>query len=133
MMNSVVVDAPERTAGERLRMEFPILGCSKTAEGWDCRIAIPLKHPVFEGHFPGRPVLPGIAHLAVAVQAMAAVTKRRVVLAAVPILRLRRPVAPGDVLDVSIRRPTPDATVPFDIRRGAERVSSGILVPDRET
>jgi 3-hydroxyacyl-[acyl-carrier-protein] dehydratase len=109
-------------------MNFPLLACSTTPDGWSCRISIPGEHPVFDGHFPGRPVLPAIAHLAVAAQALAAVTGREASISAVPFLRLRRPVAPGDVLDVSISRPAADGSISFDIRRGEEWMSSGFLV-----
>ena len=111
-------------------MDFQLLACSKAPDGWGCRIAIPEGHPVFEGHFPGRPVMPAIAHLALAAQVLAAATGRAAAIVAVPFLRLRRPVVPGEVLEVSIHQPASDGAVPFEIRRGEERVSNGILVVD---
>ncbi len=111
-------------------MEFQILGRSATPDGWCCRVTIPEGHPAFEGHFPGHPVFPGIAHLALAAHVLATVTERTANVAAVPFLRLRHPVAPGDVLEVTLGRPAPDGTVPFDVRRGQDRVSNGILVVD---
>lgn len=34
------------------------------------------KHPIFEGHFPGSPVLPGVCHMQMVVDAAAAVLGR---------------------------------------------------------
>jgi 3-hydroxyacyl-[acyl-carrier-protein] dehydratase len=56
--------------------------------------------PGFHGHFPGRPVLPAVAILALAVEAKTLLSpdKRRV--RAVGTAKFRRPVAPGALLDV---------------------------------
>jgi 3-hydroxymyristoyl/3-hydroxydecanoyl-(acyl carrier protein) dehydratase len=81
------------------------------------RITIPEGSPYFAGHFPGHPILPGIAHLAL-------VAGKRP-LAEVRILKLRKPVLPGDVLDLSLEENV--GLVRFEIRRGEEKVSNGIV------
>lgn len=73
--------------------------------------------PFFAGHFPGHPILPGIAHLAL-------VAGDRP-LAEVRTLKLRKPVFPGDVLDLS--QEEADGLLKFEIRRGDEVVSNGIV------
>ncbi len=83
------------------------------------RVEIPRESPWFEGHFPGHPILPGIAHLAVAERALGS-------LAAVRFLKLRRPVTPGDVLDLAVRE-SDDGWVQFELRRGEETVSGGTV------
>ena len=80
------------------------------------RIEIPEDSPFFAGHFPGHPILPGIAHLALAA--------RDRPLAEVHTLKLRKPVLPGDVLDLLLE--TGDLER-FEIRRGEEVVSNGVL------
>lgn len=81
------------------------------------RIAIPEGSPFFAGHFPGHPIFPGIAHLALVAQ--------RRPLAEVRMLKLRKPVLPGDVLDLSLEET--EGLVRFEIRRGEEVVSNGVL------
>lgn len=81
------------------------------------RLEIPPDSPFFAGHFPGRPILPGIAHLAL-------VAGDRPV-AEVRTLKLRKPVLPGDVLDLSLEEA--EDLVRFEIRRGGEVVSNGVL------
>ncbi len=112
-------------------MRFEVSERRETTEGWRCRVEIPERHPAFEGHFPGHPVFPGIAHLAVAAHALSAGPGDTAEIAAVPFLRLRRPVAPGDVLEVSVGRPSSDGTVAFEILRGGERMSHGVLLVRR--
>ncbi len=112
-------------------MHFDVADRRETTEGWRCRVEIPERHPSFEGHFPEHPVFPGVAHLAVALHVLDAVPGGPAEIAAVPLLRLRRPVAPGDVLEVAVGRPSPDGTVAFEILRGGERVSHGILLVRR--
>ena len=81
------------------------------------RIELPRDSPFFAGHFPGHPILPGIAHLALAAGDRP--------LAEVRNLKLRKPVLPGDVLDLSLEEK--DGLLRFEIRRGEEAVSNGVL------
>lgn len=85
------------------------------------RIVIPEGSPFFAGHFPGHPILPGIAHLALVAQALG-----NPPLAEVRVLKLRKPVLPGDVLDLTLEKTT-EGLVRFEIRRGEEAVSNGVL------
>lgn len=85
------------------------------------RIEIPPDSPFFAGHFPGHPILPGIAHLAL----VAALVGGGRPLAEVRTLKLRKPVLPGDVLDLSLEET--DGLVRFEIRRGEETVSNGVV------
>jgi 3-hydroxymyristoyl/3-hydroxydecanoyl-(acyl carrier protein) dehydratase len=99
------------------------------------RIEIPADSRYFAGHFPGHPILPGIAHLALARESLPAG------IVEVRTLRLRKPVGPGDVLDLSLDLSSEDGTARFALRRGGELVSQGTvglgsvgagLVPARE-
>lgn len=85
------------------------------------RIEIPALSPFFAGHFPGHPILPGIAHLALVARELGGAP-----LAEVRNLKLRRPVLPGDVLDLALE-PGEDGLVRFELRRGNEAVSSGTV------
>jgi 3-hydroxyacyl-[acyl-carrier-protein] dehydratase len=84
------------------------------------RVEIPAASPLFTGHFPGHPILPGIAHLAVVERALGTP------LAAVRGVRLRRPVTPGETLDLLLI-PSGDGWTRFEIRCGGEAVGGGAV------
>ncbi|HYN19865.1 MAG TPA: hypothetical protein VE078_02815 [Thermoanaerobaculia bacterium] len=84
-------------------------------------IEVPEDSPFFAGHFPGHPVLPGIAHLAFVARALGDGP-----IAEVRTLKLRRPVFPGDTLDLVLEEGE-EGLVRFDLRRGEEAVSSGVV------
>jgi len=82
------------------------------AEGLRC---VSANDPVFQGHFPGRPVMPGVLLLEALAQtgAVTLLTEeenrnRQVLLAGVRQARFRKPVLPGDVLllrcEVTLRK-----------------------------
>jgi 3-hydroxymyristoyl/3-hydroxydecanoyl-(acyl carrier protein) dehydratase len=83
------------------------------------RIEVPEDSRFFAGHFPGHPILPGIAHLALVAQALGDPP-----LAEVKTLKLRKPVGPGDVLDLNLEE---GDLVKFELRRGDETVSNGLV------
>jgi 3-hydroxyacyl-[acyl-carrier-protein] dehydratase len=65
--------------------------------------------PFFEGHFPDYPVMPGVLQIealaqagAVSVLSMPENAGRIVLLAGAENFRFRRPVVPGDVLDLKV-------------------------------
>lgn len=84
------------------------------------RFLVPAESPLFAGHFPGHPILPGISQLALISHGIG----DRAVLE-IPSLRLRSPVHPGDLLTARID--TVDTTVRFELSREGEAVSSGTL------
>ena len=107
-------NSPEDPAGEE---PFRLLDAGG---GRRFRVEIPLASPLFVGHFPGHPILPGIAHLALVERALGP-------LAAVRSLKLRRPVGPGDVLDLAVGDPDGDGWIRFELRRGGEAISGGTV------
>lgn len=86
------------------------------------QLDLPAQSPFFAGHFPGHPILPGIAHLALAARAFP-----EQALLEIRTLKLRKTVGPGDVLEVLAEGPGEDGTARFEIRRGEETVSSGTV------
>jgi predicted hotdog family 3-hydroxylacyl-ACP dehydratase len=83
------------------------------------RIEIPAASPLFTGHFPGQPILPGIAHLAIVERALGAP------LAAVRALRIRRTVQPGETLELAFGVPDPQGWTRFEVRREGEAAVAG--------
>ena len=61
------------------------------------RVEIAADSPFFAGHFPGHPILPGIAHPLLVVRAL----DRELRIAEIASLKLRSPVRPGDVVDIT--------------------------------
>lgn len=100
---------------------FQFLDADPGGPGRRFRVEIPAASPLFTGHFPGRPILPGIAHLAFVERALGAP------LAAVRSLKLRLPVGPGETLDLVLFPPGGDGWVRFEVRRGEETVSGGSI------
>jgi predicted hotdog family 3-hydroxylacyl-ACP dehydratase len=93
----------------------------ETGEENRFRIEIPAASPLFAGHFPGSPILPGIAHLAIVERALGTA------LAAVRSMKIRRPVAPGETLELSLGSPGEGGWTRFEIRREEEMVSNGAV------
>lgn len=88
-------------------------------------IAVPPDGPLFEGHFPGRPILPGIAELLLIARALAPGGDAASV-CAIPFARFRGLVLPSDRLEVDAV-PRGDDGVRFEARRTGEVVANGAL------
>lgn len=107
-------------------------------------LAIPSSGPLFEGHFPGRPILPGIGLLDLALRALGDAARdgahtsahAGAGLRAVETLRLRSLVRPGDRLGLDATPSGPGGAMRLEVRRGAEIVAGGVVIPgspDRPT
>jgi len=94
------------------------------------RITIQPGWPHFVGHFVGRPILPGIAHLALVRDALRRTVDPELELVVVTALRLRQLVGPGDGLDLQVS-PTRDAEWAFELRRGSDLASKGVVASGR--
>jgi 3-hydroxyacyl-[acyl-carrier-protein] dehydratase len=88
-------------------------------------IAVPADGPLFEGHFPGRPILPGIAELVLIARALAPDGDAASV-SAIPFVRFRGLVLPADRLEVDAV-PRGDDGVRFEARRAGELVANGAM------
>jgi 3-hydroxymyristoyl/3-hydroxydecanoyl-(acyl carrier protein) dehydratase len=69
-------------------------------------VEIALDHPAFDGHFPGQPVLPGVALLAEVLEAAHREPVLRACIGAAPrlaVVKFLAPVRPGATLAISFR------------------------------
>ena len=103
-----------------------LLDESITAEGWRARVRVDPSCPLFDGHFEGEPVLPGVAQLAVVSHGMGAWAGGRVALGGLPSVRFRQRVRPGDTLDVFVGAPEADGRARFEVRVAGELAAHGV-------
>ena len=93
---------------------------------------VPLDHPAFAGHFPGTPILPGVALLDMALHAISAATGLSLDICEVSSVKFLSPARPGDRLEIHHRRASGD-TLRFDIMAGTRVIASGsIAAPSAE-
>jgi 3-hydroxymyristoyl/3-hydroxydecanoyl-(acyl carrier protein) dehydratase len=79
--------------------------------------------PYFEGHFPGRPILPGVVELALMAEAAVRVAGRDDPVHTIPFARLRHVVVPGDRLEIAARKAA-GRRVRVDLVRGETLVAN---------
>ena len=87
-------------------------------------------HPAFEGHFPGNPLLPGVALLAEVIEAVLADAQLAATVGPRPrigIAKFLAPVLPGTTLTLQLRSQA--GRVHFDIKQGERLTASGHLEP----
>jgi 3-hydroxymyristoyl/3-hydroxydecanoyl-(acyl carrier protein) dehydratase len=89
-------------------------------------IDIAVDHPAFDGHFPGQPLLPGVALLAEVLEAARADLALRNCIGPAPRLAVAKflaPVRPGASLDIDFR--LGESTLAWTVREGTRVVASG--------
>ena len=82
-------------------------------------------HPAFSGHFPGRPILPGVVLLAEVMAAVAAARAEPVERWAIASAKFLSPVSPATALTLVSEEG--EREVRFEVRAGDRLVASGML------
>lgn len=85
-------------------------------------LAFKADHPAFAGHFPDRPIVPGVLLLDAAVHLLSQAAGRPVT--GIASAKFLRPVGPGELLAMTWDTGTGWR---FEISNGAQRVASGTL------
>ena len=88
-------------------------------------LVVAADHPAFEGHFPGRPIVPAVVLLAEALAAIEEATAEPARGWTIASAKFLVPVLPGMALALA-HEPTA-AGHRFEIRSGAQLVASGVL------
>lgn len=93
---------------------------------------VPVDHPAFAGHFPGRPIVPGVVLLDRAIHLADQWLQRSDALWRVDSAKFFHPVGPGEELRYVLRKKTSGA-VAFSVSVGESgnnrEVASGVLSP----
>lgn len=105
--------------------DFRIGAPERTAAGFAVEVEVAGNSRLFAGHFPGLPVLPGVAQLLLIERAWEAATGRRAAVSAVHRARFRTAVSPGDRLRLELRGEA--RRLCFGLTRGEDRVAEGIV------
>jgi 3-hydroxymyristoyl/3-hydroxydecanoyl-(acyl carrier protein) dehydratase len=112
-----------------LNAGFEILRSQADGAGWALAARVPAESRLFLGHFPGRPIVPGVALLALVARAAADWRGEDGEILGLRGLKLRRPVGPGETLALRLAaRPDAGAEIAFELRRGegdGEAVATG--------
>ena len=90
-------------------------------------LPIPADHPAYAGHFPGRPILPGVVLLDAALHALAVRQDGPDTAWQLKSVKFHSPVQPGESLTLQYAE-SPGGGLRFEIRCGDRSVASGAVV-----
>lgn len=92
-------------------------------------LALPVEtdHPAYAGHFPGRPILPGVVLLDRAKSALESASG--LTITGIAMAKFLSPSLPGEALVLDYE--ATDAALRFEIRCGERRVATGRFVVTR--
>lgn len=101
----------------------------KDGQALSAEVCVPSGSPWFDGHFPGAPVLPGIAQLGMVFDLIRHAFEGPVRVTEVSRVRFKQIILPEDRLVVAAEpRPGKTGTYAFRIAKGEELVCSGTMV-----
>lgn len=89
---------------------------------------VPADHPAFPGHFPGRPIVPGVVLLDRALLFAESLLGKQVDRWQIGNAKFLSPVSPAETLVFSLQA-TPRGAIAFTVKSGARDVASGSLTP----
>ncbi len=82
-------------------------------------------HACFAGHFPGRPIVPGVVLLHWAVAELAGWQERALEIVELEALKFRRPLLPGETFDLRLAPARSAKTFSFEMFDAAGPICSG--------
>ena len=106
---------------------FEILESADTKSGRSVRLRVPADCPYFEGHFPGEPILPAIGQLELITTALAKLGEPARTISVIDVLRMSRPVGPGETLQLLLSPVATNGSVRFTLKDEVGLVSRGSL------
>lgn len=94
---------------------------------WSVSFAVPRTHPALAGHFPGRPIVPGVVLLDLVFAAIQAAAPEHLRIQTVTQAKFLRPVEPDQQIDVSITLDDPPVLARFRALHAGELALEGIF------
>jgi 3-hydroxyacyl-[acyl-carrier-protein] dehydratase len=91
-------------------------------------LAIEARHPAFDGHFPGAPVLPAVILLDEAIRAVEIAQGGAPRCWRIPSVKFPQAVKPGEPL-VLVQEALASGAIRFTILRAGQTVANGALTP----
>ncbi len=95
-------------------------------------LAIAADHPAFTGHFPGRPIVPGVVLIDEAARVLETVFNLDDCRWTLPNAKFLAPAAPGETLMLRWQAPNASGSISFVIERDGCAVASGTLSPQSQ-
>ena len=83
--------------------------------------------PWYDGHFPGEPVLPGVAQLEMVAELISTLHGKPVFVDGLSRVKFRKLIVPGELLEIQVSKDDRKKGYVFQITNRQENVSSGIL------
>lgn len=112
----------------REKMRYLPVECS-TSENVEIRARVKVdgNWPCFSGHFPGDPILPGIAQLDMVAECISSAGEEKGAVTGLSRVKFRKIVRPGELLDIHITYSSRKDHYAFRITGADEDVCSGIM------
>jgi len=89
---------------------------------------VPPDHPVFAGHFPGSPIVPGVMLLDSVLHAIAAASGIALETCEISSVKFLAPAGPGEALLIR-QALAAGGAIHFEVVAGTRKIASGSIVP----
>ena len=90
------------------------------------------KSPWFSGHFPGEPILPGIALLGMVFEAIKQAGDKNLIISGVKRVKFKKIIKPGDKIQIIAREKNDDNSLyTFQIMVDSQIACNGIMTVDK--
>ena len=113
----------------RGRPRFPsVLKTHETATGFVFTLRVPADLYYLEGHFPGRPIVPGVCQLQWVIAQVKSRTERPLHIRAIEDVKFHRPLPPLETFMMELIRSVDGSEWHFELSNATRRFSSGRLL-----
>jgi len=89
-------------------------------------VVISKDHPALPGHFPGRPIVPGVVVLDEVIETLTEAYGQGSVVVGLPAVKLSSPLRPEEPLTIAVEQEDAE-TIAFTCRAGHRLVASGSI------